>query len=67
MIISRIKCFFSDVEGATAIEYSLLAALIGVTIAAGATTLGTAINGKFKAIGEALSPEPAAPPPKVTG
>ncbi|MDC9700838.1 MAG: Flp family type IVb pilin [Alphaproteobacteria bacterium] len=61
MIISRIKCFFSDVEGATAIEYSLLAALIGVTIAAGATTLGTAINDKFDAIGKALNPEP----PKV--
>ena len=42
-----VKRFAQDESGATAIEYSLIAALIGVVIIAGATTLGTTISQKF--------------------
>lgn len=42
-----IKRFAQDESGATAIEYSLIAALVGVVIIAGATTLGQNINAKF--------------------
>jgi Flp pilus assembly protein, pilin Flp len=35
-----VKRFAQDESGATAIEYSLIAALVGVVIIAGATTLG---------------------------
>jgi pilus assembly protein Flp/PilA len=42
--------FFKDEEGATAIEYGLLAALIAVIMAAGATLLGTALRALFTEI-----------------
>ena len=38
------KAFWSDEDGATAIEYGLLASLIAVVISVGAGTLGTALN-----------------------
>jgi pilus assembly protein Flp/PilA len=37
-------------SGATAIEYGLIASLIGVAIIAGATTLGGKLNTAFTAI-----------------
>lgn len=36
-----------DESGATAIEYGLIAALIGVAIITGARSLGGALNNKF--------------------
>ena len=50
-IIAR---FAKDESGATAIEYGLIAGLIGVVIIAAVTTLGTTINAKFTTIGSAL-------------
>ena len=43
--------FVFDESGATAIEYSLIAVLIALAIITGATSLGTAINGRFTNIG----------------
>lgn len=43
--------FIRNESGATAVEYGLIAALIGVVIIAGATTLGQALNKKFQDIG----------------
>ena len=40
-----------DESGATAIEYGLIAALIGVAIITGAKSLGGALSNKFTAIG----------------
>lgn len=42
--------FLSDESGATAIEYSLIAALIAVVIIAAATNVGTSIHNLFDAI-----------------
>jgi pilus assembly protein Flp/PilA len=42
--------FFNDESGATAIEYSLIAALIGVVIISAVKALGTNISAKFAAI-----------------
>ncbi len=39
--------FAKDEFGATAIEYGLIATLIGVAIIAGATALGTSLNSTF--------------------
>lgn len=50
-----IKRFANDESGATAIEYSLIAALIGVVIIAGATTLGSTISDKFTSIAGKVS------------
>jgi pilus assembly protein Flp/PilA len=41
--------FFKEESGATAIEYCLIAGLIGLAIITGATTLGTATNSSFAA------------------
>ncbi len=47
--------FARNESGATAVEYGLIAALIGVVIIAGATTLGQALNTKFQTIGTTVS------------
>ena len=43
--------FLKDESGATAIEYGLIASLVGVAIIAGATALGTNLNGTFNFLG----------------
>lgn len=48
------KRFANDESGATAIEYGLIAALVGVAIIAGATLLGTRLNTLFDGIGSKL-------------
>ncbi len=50
-LVSRIK----SEEGATAIEYALLAALIAVVIAAGASALGGSISALFSSIATYLN------------
>jgi pilus assembly protein Flp/PilA len=47
--------FVRNESGATAVEYGLIAALIGVVIIAGATTLGQNLNSKFSDIGNSVS------------
>ena len=51
---TQIQNFINDESGATAIEYGLLAALIAVAIAAGATTLGTNLGLLFESIAEKI-------------
>ncbi len=57
-ITSTIKNFIADEEGVTAIEYGLIAALIGVGIAAAATLIGADIKTAFDYIATKL-PDPA--------
>ena len=45
--ISAVKTFATDENGVTAIEYGLIAALIGVAMAAAATTVGEKVEGVF--------------------
>ena len=42
--------FAKDESGATAIEYGLIAALIGIAIIVGANSLGDQLNAKFRRI-----------------
>lgn len=44
-----------DERGATAIEYGLLAALVALTLFAGAQVLGDSLNGLFTRIGDFLN------------
>ncbi len=46
--------FVKDESGATAIEYGLIAALVGVAIITALTTLGTALNGVFSDVATEL-------------
>lgn len=56
--MNAIKRFLMDEEGAVAIEYALLAALIAIAIAFGAALLGDNICAMFRGIGNALSTVP---------
>ena len=49
-----IKNFLNDEEGATAIEYGLIAGLIAVGIIVGATALGGGLNKLFDDIAKKL-------------
>ncbi|MGZ5182453.1 MAG: Flp family type IVb pilin [Ramlibacter sp.] len=52
---SAVKAFLADEEGVTAIEYGLIAALIGVALTAGASTLGGDLNTAFDKIATKVS------------
>ncbi|WP_144638168.1 Flp family type IVb pilin [Bordetella genomosp. 13] len=59
---AQVKNFWQDEEGASAIEYGLIAGLIAVAIIAVLTTTGTSLSGLFTRISNALnSTAPAAP------
>ncbi len=47
--------FVKDESGATAIEYGLIAAIIGVGIITALGTVRTELNTKFNSIGSALN------------
>lgn len=51
----QIVKFWRDEEGATAIEYGLIAGLIGVALVAALTALGGDLSKLFENIGKALT------------
>jgi pilus assembly protein Flp/PilA len=53
--ISAVKTFADDENAITAIEYGLIAGLVGVGIVVGATTLGTKLGQLFQDIGTMLA------------
>ena len=51
----KLRNLLKSKNGATAIEYGLIAALIGVVIISAVTALGTSIQGQFNTISTAIS------------
>lgn len=51
---TMIRLFKSE-EGATAIEYALIAALVSIVALAAMTTVGTQVNSAFSRVGSSLS------------
>lgn len=49
-----LKRFLKNEDGATAIEYGLIAALIGVAIIAAVTAVGDGLNGTFDEVAGSL-------------
>ena len=49
-IASAVQAFIADENGVTAIEYGLIAALVGVAIVGAVTGLGTELKGTFNAV-----------------
>ncbi|WP_371396126.1 Flp family type IVb pilin [Fretibacter rubidus] len=47
--------YINDESGATAIEYGLIAALIGVALITGAKAVGTQLNTKFNGISDEVA------------
>jgi pilus assembly protein Flp/PilA len=46
----KLKPFIHDESGATAIEYGLIASLVGVAIIAGVKALGTKLSSTFASV-----------------
>ncbi len=53
---SFLKSFWNGEEGATAVEYGLMVALIAGVIVATVTLLGQAVNTTFSAVTTAIAP-----------
>jgi pilus assembly protein Flp/PilA len=49
-MVNQVMRFVNDEEGATAIEYGLLAALIAAVIVTAVTAVGTSLSGTFNPI-----------------
>lgn len=60
-IVSAITRFVEDEGGVTAIEYGLIASLIGVVAIGTMTQVGTRLSDKFLYIFNALNGSPATP------
>ncbi len=60
-MLKKFLRFIRDKSGATAIEYGLIAALIGVAIIGGATLLGQSIDTLFDGVGTELASVTPAP------
>ena len=54
MMMETLRSFIKREDGASAIEYALIAGLIGIVIIGGATFLGGEINDILNRIGTAL-------------
>ena len=54
-MIKVLRKLFRRSEGATAIEYGLIAALIAVAIIGGAEAIGGSIGGLFTSVGDQLA------------
>ena len=61
LIKNRFLDFLSDESGATAIEYGLIAAVIGISTIVGGKAMGDALNYKFECIGDTLNSETTTP------
>ena len=59
-MIQKIKNFFKDEEGATAVEYGLMVALIAAVIVGAVTILGGNTRDTFNGVAGSIQP-PAAP------
>jgi pilus assembly protein Flp/PilA len=53
--VEKIRNFFKDESGASAVEYGLLVALIACVIITAVTTLGTSLSEKFNTAEQAVS------------
>ncbi len=51
----KLKVFFADERGATAVEYGLFVAAIAAVIVAVVVGLGTKVNSAFKSVNDAIN------------
>jgi len=53
-MLGKIKSFYSDESGATAIEYGLIVALLAVALIGALGSLGTSLSGFFNGVSSAV-------------
>lgn len=51
-MLNLLKAFGRSADGATAIEYALIAGLVALAIVGGLTALGPALSAKYEAVSE---------------
>lgn len=56
MLVDKIKGFWKDEEGATAVEYGIMVALIAAVIIVAVQLLGTNTDAAFDTVNTAMSP-----------
>ena len=56
--MKTLRKLFKKEDGATAIEYGLIAALIAVVIIGAVTVVGSKLNDTFTTVGDKLTPAP---------
>jgi pilus assembly protein Flp/PilA len=56
MLTAKVKSFFCDEDGVTAIEYGLIASLIAVVIILAVTGVGTSLDAVFTTVDDSLQP-----------
>ena len=54
-MLTAITTFIRDEEGATAVEYGLMAALIAAVIIAAVTSIGTNLTSVFQSVADKLT------------
>ncbi|MBI4642332.1 MAG: Flp family type IVb pilin [Deltaproteobacteria bacterium] len=54
-LLTKIKNFVHEEEGASAVEYGLLVALIAVVIIGAVTALGNALSAQFTAVANTIA------------
>jgi pilus assembly protein Flp/PilA len=54
--MDKLMNFLKDEEGATAVEYGLMVALIAIVIIIAVTFLGASLNNIFSEVGSAVNP-----------
>ncbi len=59
--MKKLIAFLKDEEGATAVEYAVMVALIAGVVIAGATLLGTNSNDTFTEVANVIPDGPAQP------
>jgi pilus assembly protein Flp/PilA len=52
---SFLSSFLRDTGGATAVEYAMIAVLVGLAVVGGATALGQAVAAKFQGVSTSFS------------
>jgi pilus assembly protein Flp/PilA len=55
-MIKKLTQFFKEEDGATAVEYGIMVALIAAVIITAVQLLGTNTNDAFESVNEALDP-----------
>lgn len=60
-LFTKFQVWRASDEGATAVEYGLMVALIAVVIILAVTALGQGVSGKFTEAANAIKNAPAAP------
>jgi pilus assembly protein Flp/PilA len=53
--MERLRKFFRDEEGATSVEYALMAALIAMVVIGAVTIVGTNLSTKFESMAAELA------------